>query len=91
MLFLSLERQAGLFLTKISSAHGAGLNTAANATGLKYFGTATDNGNLDDAPYAEQLANTEDFGQITPGNSMKVRLGLFMSTATPIWERCSFL
>lgn len=37
-----------------------------------YFGSATDNGELSDAAYVSQLSNTNDFGQTTPGNAMKV-------------------
>ncbi|KAJ5758291.1 uncharacterized protein N7511_006985 [Penicillium nucicola] len=49
----------------------AGLNTAAVAKGKLYFGSATDNPELTDSPYLTQLSNTDDFGQITPGNSQK--------------------
>ncbi|OJD35115.1 glycoside hydrolase family 10 protein [Diplodia corticola] len=49
----------------------AGLNTAAQAAGLEYFGSATDNPELTDTDYVAGLNNTADFGQITPGNSMK--------------------
>ncbi|KGO74239.1 Glycoside hydrolase, superfamily [Penicillium italicum] len=52
-------------------AQGAGLNTAAIAKGKLYFGSATDNSELTDAPYLAQLSNTDDFGQITPSNSQK--------------------
>ncbi|PYH44106.1 putative endo-1,4-beta-xylanase [Aspergillus saccharolyticus JOP 1030-1] len=48
-----------------------GLDQAAVAAGLTYFGTATDNPELTDIPYVTQLNNTADFGQITPGNSQK--------------------
>jgi endo-1,4-beta-xylanase len=48
------------------------LNVRAQAAGKLYFGSATDNGELTDAPYLAELSNTADFGQITPGNSMKV-------------------
>lgn len=48
-----------------------GLNTAAKAYGKLYFGTATDNGELDDADYKVILSDTSEFGQITPGNSLK--------------------
>nr|BBC47920.1 xylanase [Penicillium sp.] len=51
--------------------HSAGLDTAAVALGKKYFGTATDNPELTDTAYVAQLNNTQDFGQITPGNSQK--------------------
>ncbi|KAJ5606591.1 Endo-1-4-beta-xylanase [Penicillium lagena] len=52
-------------------ANGSGLNTAAKATGKLYFGTATDNPELTDTAYVTELNNTQDFGQITPGNSQK--------------------
>lgn len=51
----------------------AQLNTLAKANGLKYFGTATDNYELANAPYLALLSNTSDFGQITPSNMMKVK------------------
>lgn len=47
------------------------LNALAVAKGLKYFGTATDNGELIDATYLSILSNTSEFGQITPGNTQK--------------------
>ncbi|KAJ5272925.1 hypothetical protein N7478_008050 [Penicillium angulare] len=52
-------------------AQSAGLDTAAVALGKLYFGTATDNPELTDTAYVTQLNNTDDFGQITPGNSQK--------------------
>jgi endo-1,4-beta-xylanase len=36
-----------------------------------FFGTATDNPELSDSAYVTQLSNLTEFGQITPGNSMK--------------------
>lgn len=47
------------------------LNTLAKAKGLKYFGSATDNGELSDTTYVSILSNTSQFGQITPGNTQK--------------------
>ncbi|KAK5125480.1 hypothetical protein LTR85_000590 [Meristemomyces frigidus] len=49
----------------------SGLNTTIVAAGKLYFGTATDNTELSNTAYEKQLNNTADFGQITPGNSMK--------------------
>ncbi|KAL3426760.1 glycosyl hydrolase family 10 [Phlyctema vagabunda] len=49
----------------------AQLNELAKAKGLVYFGSATDNGELSDAPYVDILSNTSEFGQITPGNTQK--------------------
>ena len=48
-----------------------GLNVRAVAAGKLYFGSATDNGELSDSAYVAGLSNTNDFGQITPGNSQK--------------------
>ncbi|TEY47573.1 hypothetical protein BOTCAL_0304g00080 [Botryotinia calthae] len=47
------------------------LDTLAKAAGLKYFGSATDNGELTDTQYTAILSNTNQFGQITPGNTQK--------------------
>lgn len=43
----------------------AQLNTLAQAAGKKYFGTATDNGELLNTAYVAQLQNTQDFHQLT--------------------------
>ncbi|KAM0709539.1 hypothetical protein Q7P35_003578 [Cladosporium inversicolor] len=48
-----------------------GLNTAAKAFGKLYFGSATDNNELTDSEYVAILSDSNEFGQITPGNSMK--------------------
>ena len=56
------------------STNAAGLHSAAVAKGLDYLGTATDNPELTDSAYMKQLNNTDDFGQLTPGNSLKVWL-----------------
>jgi endo-1,4-beta-xylanase len=60
----------GLATLVASPAHAAStLNQLAQAQG-KYFGSATDNPELSDGPYTAILGGGE-FGQITPGNSMK--------------------
>jgi endo-1,4-beta-xylanase len=48
-----------------------GLNTAAKGFGKLYFGTATDNNELTDSEYVALLSDSNEFGQITPGNAMK--------------------
>ena len=58
---------AGTTLPSLSLA-ATGLNTAAKAAGKLYFGTATDNDEITNAAYAQELDNTADWGQITPGN-----------------------
>ncbi|WP_411089435.1 endo-1,4-beta-xylanase [Streptomyces sp. 061-3] len=51
-----------------AAAEQSTLHDLAAAHG-KYFGSATDNSELPDAAYAATLGS--EFGQITPGNSMK--------------------
>lgn len=56
------------------SAHSrqtTGLNAIAQAAGLKYLGSATDNPELTDTDYVAILSDSNEFGQLTPGNSMK--------------------
>jgi hypothetical protein len=50
----------------------SGLNNAAEAAGKLYFGTATDSYAFGRKKYMQNLNNTKDFGQVTPGNAMKV-------------------
>lgn len=57
--------------TLAAPSAASGLATAAKGAGKKYFGSATDNPELTDAPYVAELSNTKDFMQLTPGNSMK--------------------
>ncbi|GAP88866.2 putative glycosyl hydrolase family 10 [Rosellinia necatrix] len=59
---------AGLLALPGASAQ---LNKLAKAAGKLYFGSATDNGELSDAAYLAILKNTDEFGQITPGNAQK--------------------
>jgi endo-1,4-beta-xylanase len=49
----------------------AQLNQLAKAKGLKYFGSATDNSELTDTQYVAILSDINQFGQVTPGNTMK--------------------
>lgn len=58
------------FTLLLSSTFGQ-LNTLSKAKGLKYFGSATDNGELTDTNYTTILSSTANFGQITPGNTQK--------------------
>ncbi|CDO75179.1 hypothetical protein BN946_scf184866.g20 [Trametes cinnabarina] len=53
------------------SPTASGLHTLAKAAGKLYFGTATDNPELTDTAYVAKLDDNKEFGQITPGNSMK--------------------
>lgn len=54
-----------------ASAANAQLHKLAVAAGLKYFGTATDNGELTNSSLVAILSDPDEFGQITPGNTQK--------------------
>ncbi|KAI1360987.1 family 10 glycosyl hydrolase [Xylaria arbuscula] len=60
-------------LTALLALPGASaqLNKLAQAAGKLYFGSATDNGELTDTAYLAILSDTDEFGQITPGNAQK--------------------
>lgn len=60
---ISLLSSSVLLVTPLASAQ---LNLWARASKKIYFGTATDNPELIDAPYVKQLKNTQDFGQLIP-------------------------
>ncbi|OBT67006.1 hypothetical protein VE03_04490 [Pseudogymnoascus sp. 23342-1-I1] len=47
------------------------LHTLAVKAGKKYFGTATDNGELNNKDYTDILNNRKQFGQLTPSNGQK--------------------
>ncbi len=61
---------AAAALLAIPSAQ-ANLNQLAKAAGKLYFGSATDNGELSDSAYVAVLKDSNEFGQITPGNTQK--------------------
>lgn len=50
----------------------AQLNELAQKAGKLYFGTATDNGELNNTEYVSILTNKTEFGQLTPSNGQKV-------------------
>ena len=54
-----------------STANVAGLHVLARQAGKLYLGSATDNPELNTAPYVAILTNNQMFGQITAANSMK--------------------
>lgn len=84
-LFLALVQTSVAWTSKSATAPTAtstvALDKAAKAAGKLYFGTATDNPELDDTAYVTILNNTAMFGQLTPGNSLKwVRLFFQLSS-----------
>lgn len=65
-----------VFITAVACApskapSGPQLNFVAKSHGKLYFGTATDNPELNDTAYTAILDDNRMFGQITPANSMK--------------------
>ncbi|CAG8979460.1 hypothetical protein HYALB_00010653 [Hymenoscyphus albidus] len=60
-----------LFLPLLVPVAQAQLHTLAVAAGVKNLGSATDNGELTDTALVAILSNTSEFGQTTPGNTMK--------------------
>ncbi|RYP89347.1 hypothetical protein DL769_000102 [Monosporascus sp. CRB-8-3] len=60
-------------IAALLAAHGASaqLHRLAAAAGKMYFGSATDNGELNDAAYVRILTDPNEFGQTTPGNGQK--------------------
>lgn len=60
-----------LAMLALAAGANAQLHQLAVAAGKKYFGSATDNGELDDTAYVAILENADEFGQITPGNTQK--------------------
>ncbi|SPO06143.1 related to endo-1,4-beta-xylanase [Cephalotrichum gorgonifer] len=56
-----------LFLPGVS----AQLNHYAQAAGLKFFGTAVDNGALGNAAYMAIARDADEFGSVTPANGQK--------------------
>ncbi|THA31354.1 glycoside hydrolase [Streptomyces sp. A1277] len=77
----ALALASGLAGGPASAAPQSTLHDLAAARG-RYFGSATDNPELSDAAYAAILGS--EFGQITPGNSMK------WDTTEPVRGRFNF-
>ena len=66
-----------------------GLHTLAKAAGKLYFGSATDNPELTDTAYVAKLSQSNEFGQITPGNSMKwVSINALLTIAIASGAQC---
>lgn len=68
---LLVATAASLAAASPATRQTTGLNAIAQAAGLTYFGSATDNHEITDADYLAILSDSSEFGQITPGNSMK--------------------
>lgn len=65
----------------------AQLNKLAQDAGKMYFGTATDNGELNNTQYVSILTDTDEFGQLTPSNGMKVPSPFLLQLRFPELER----
>lgn len=71
---ISLLSPGFLLLIPVANAQ---LNLWARSAGKLYFGTATDNYELADAPYAAQTKNILDFAQITPVSEVIISYSLY--------------
>lgn len=63
----------------------AQLHQLAKEAGLLYFGTATDNGELNNTQYVKILTDTKEFGQLTPSNGQKVHFPSTLETRATEW------
>jgi endo-1,4-beta-xylanase len=64
--------RASAFLTALLAAPAlAQLHSLATRAGLKYFGTALDNGYFSDTAYMALIDNTQEVGQLVPENGQK--------------------
>jgi endo-1,4-beta-xylanase len=66
---MRFEALAALAAVPLASAQ---LHKLARDAGKLYFGTATDNGELNNTQYVKILTDGNEFGQVTPSNGMKV-------------------
>jgi len=64
-----LSAVAAVMAAPLASAQ---LHELAVKAGKKYFGTATDTGELSNTTYYKILTDTKEFGQLTPSNGQKV-------------------
>jgi endo-1,4-beta-xylanase len=72
---MRFQSLAALAAIPLASAQ---LNQLAQDAGKMYFGTATDNGELNNTQYVNILTNTSEFGQLTPSNGQKVLFYIFL-------------
>ncbi|KAB5511655.1 endo-1,4-beta-xylanase Z [Coniochaeta sp. 2T2.1] len=68
---MHLVSTTAIALLLLGSGVHANLDQLAKAAGKLYFGSATDNNELSDSAYVAILKNSNEFGQITPGNTQK--------------------
>ncbi|EKD19709.1 glycosyl hydrolase family 10 [Drepanopeziza brunnea f. sp. 'multigermtubi' MB_m1] len=60
-----------LALLTVAPRASAMLDVLAREAGLLYFGTATDNGELNNTKYVKILRDQKEWGQLTSSNGMK--------------------
>lgn len=68
---LWIAATANVAITESDHAEIMGLNQLAVDAGLSYFGTATDVNEITDEAYRLILDDSNEFGMLTPGNSLK--------------------
>lgn len=65
---------SALAVAALAALASANLHSLMTKTGKLYFGTATDNGELNNTEYVKILRDRREFGQLTPSNGQKVCL-----------------
>jgi hypothetical protein len=61
-------------LTVLPALVSGQLNDLAERRGKLYFGTETETWEFNDTTYLSHVNNVHEFGQLVPGNSMKVSI-----------------
>lgn len=68
---MHFQSTAAALLLALTPLANAQLNALAQKAGKLYFGTATDNGELNNTRYVSILRDRREFGQLTPSNGQK--------------------
>lgn len=68
----SLSPPLCLVAAALPLVYAGPLNDLARRRGKLYFGTETETWEFNDTTYLSHLNNRHEFGQLVPGNSMKV-------------------
>lgn len=63
---------APVLAVAVSPRRDHGLDSLIRARGKGYFGTATDPQYFNETEYIDIISNRQEWGQITPENSLKV-------------------
>jgi hypothetical protein len=73
-MYSSIGVVSSVILTVLPFIVSGTLNDLAQKRGKLYFGTETETWEWNDTDYLSHLNNVHEFGQLVPGNSMKVSI-----------------